>query len=449
MKTIKWAALALAMGAWAMGCSDVTDDGSGDTSDYDNLDTQETRAASWERLVGTWVADGAGLYAQIVFTNTAEGSGHHYFGSRVVTCVRAPCPPVREDGSFVSGSSNLTLRSGSATLRLTYTLSGDNLTFRSGTRVVSRFHRGEGYCYQSADCYDQGLFSPRCIGSWTCASNACAYRCGRPDPCASTRCPTGQHCTAPADAPMCVPDDAGPTCLTLTCASGYHCETSAGRGRCVVNADPCATVRCASGTRCVASGSTASCVPNGGGYGATCGGIAGLPCASGYTCVLSSTFPDATGYCHGLSAEGGSCGGGSLRFPAVCGTGLHCNGPAAGSPPGATGTCVRDTGPTCATVRCTSTTHCEVNGGMAGCVPNSGGLGATCGGIAGLRCATGYQCVLGGTFPDASGVCHPESTFGGPCGGGSVRYPAVCAAGLTCDGPAAGSPPGATGTCIR
>jgi hypothetical protein len=341
MKTMMWAACALALGLGSTGCSDTTDSGAGDTSDYDILDTQESRAASWERLVGTWEADGAGLYAQLVFTNTAEASGHHYFGARVVMCVRAPCPPVREDGSFVSGTSNLTLRAGTSTLRLTYTLSGDTLTLRSASRVVARFHRGEGYCYQSADCYDQGLFSPRCIGSWTCATNACAYRCGRPDPCASTRCPTGQHCSAPADAPLCVPDETGPTCLTLTCASGYHCEQAAGRGRCVITVDPCATVRCASGTRCVASGASASCVANGGGYGATCGGIAGLPCALDYTCVLTSSMPDATGNCHGLSSEGGSCGGGSVRFPAVCGAGLRCNGPAVGSPPGATGTCVR------------------------------------------------------------------------------------------------------------
>lgn len=340
MKTSMWGVCAMVLGAALAGCSDPGDPAA-DDGDYGAADTQESRAASWERLVGTWVADGAGLYGDLVFTNTAEGSGHHYFGTRVVTCVRAPCPPVREDGSFTSGSSSLVLRPADGILRLTYTLSGDSLTLRASDRVVARFHRGEGFCGASADCYDQGLASPRCIGSWTCASNACAYRCGRPDPCASLRCAAGTHCTAPADAPMCVADDPGPTCRTLTCASGYHCETTNGRSRCVITADPCATVRCASGTRCVASGSTASCVASGGGYGATCGGIAGLPCASGYTCVLSSSTPDASGYCHGLSGEGGSCGGGSIRFPAVCGAGLHCSGPAAGSPPGATGTCAR------------------------------------------------------------------------------------------------------------
>jgi hypothetical protein len=443
-----WIARSMVLGLLLSGCGDASETAADDTAgDFDGTDTQEARAASWQRLVGTWEADGAGLYSELVFSSTAEASGHHYFGMRVVTCVRAPCLPVREDGSFVSGTSNLTLRSTSGTLRLTYTLAGDALTLRSGTRVVARFHRSEGYCTTSSDCYDQGLFSPRCIGSWTCATNACAYRCGRPDPCASVRCAAGTHCSAPADAPMCVPDDPGPTCRTLTCASGTHCETVSGRSRCVVDADPCAVVRCASGTRCVASGSTASCVANGGGYGATCGGIAGLPCAADYTCVLASNVPDATGYCHGLAAEGGSCGGGSIRFPAVCDTGLHCVGPSS-SAPGATGTCVRDSGPTCRTLTCASGRHCETVNGTGTCVLDGGGLGAVCGGIAALRCGAGYQCVITSRTPDATGYCHPESTLGGRCNG-TTRFPPVCAPGLTCDGPEAGAPAGATGLCIR
>lgn len=332
---------ALLVGAFAAGCSaDPDADPGAGASDFDTADSQEQRAASWERLVGAWEASAPGLYAQLVFGRAAEGDGHYYFGTRVVTCVRAPCNPVREDGWFTAGTSLLTLRSGDVTQRLRYRLSGDNLTVLSGERVVARLRRADSYCQQPVDCGDQGLAQPRCIGSWTCSTNACAYRCGRPDPCASTRCPTGQHCTAPADAPMCVPD-AGPTCATVRCIYGTRCVVADGRARCVQPGDPCATVRCASGTHCVASGTTAACVPDGGGYGATCGGIAGLRCAAGYTCVLASSTPDASGYCHAESGLGGSCGGGSIRFPAVCAAGLRCQGPAAGAPIGATGTCVR------------------------------------------------------------------------------------------------------------
>lgn len=341
MLTRAWisAAALCAVGLW--GCSAEPDASADPTSDYDTADTQEQRAASWERLVGAWRSTRAGQYTWLVFGRAAEDTGHSYFGMRVVTCVRAPCNPVREDGSYTAGTVLLTLRSGSATQRLRYRLAGDDLTVLSGEREIAWLRRADSYCTQPVDCRDQGLAQPRCIGSWVCSANACAYNCGRPDPCATTRCPAGQHCTAPADAPMCVPDVPGPTCATILCAPNTRCQTVDGRARCVPVTDPCATVRCAAGTHCVASGTTAACVADGGGYGATCGGIAGLRCAAGYTCVLDSRMPDATGICHAESPVGGPCGGGSIRYPAVCATGLRCVGPAAGAPIGATGTCTR------------------------------------------------------------------------------------------------------------
>ena len=110
--------------------------------------------------------------------------------------------------------------------------------------------------------------------------------------------------------------------------------------------------------------------------------------------------------------------------------------------------CVRDSGPTCRTLTCASGHHCETVNGTGTCVADAGGAGATCGGIAALRCGTGFQCVMTSHLPDATGVCHPESTLGGRCNG-TTLYAPVCAAGLTCDGPEAGSPPGASGLCIR
>jgi hypothetical protein len=314
------------------------------TTDFDTSDTQEQRAASWERLVGSWEAMGTGSnqYAQIVFGRSSENDGHHYFGMRNVTCIRAPCPAIREDGSFTAGSALLTLRANGGIQRLRYTLSGDHLNILSGERVISRMRRTDSYCGTPADCRDQGLIGVRCPGVWTCAATLCAYQCGRVDPCAGFRCPTGQHCSAPADAPMCVADERAPTCATTRCILGTRCEMTAdGRARCVSLTNPCDLVRCTSGTHCVSSGSTAACVADLGGYGATCGGIAGLRCGVGYTCVMTSMTPDASGFCHAQSGVGGPCGGGSIRFPAVCASGLRCVGPATGAPIGATGTCTR------------------------------------------------------------------------------------------------------------
>jgi hypothetical protein len=57
--------------------------------------------------------------------------------------------------------------------------------------------------------------------------------------------------------------------------------------------------------------------------------------------VLASNVPDASGYCHGVATQVGACGGGSIRFPAVCAAGRTCAGPAPGSAPGAAGICIR------------------------------------------------------------------------------------------------------------
>jgi hypothetical protein len=132
----------------------------------------------------------------------------------------------------------------------------------------------------------------------------------------------------------------------------------------------CATLRCAAGYRCVMRGAVGACVADGDhGYGTFCGGIAAIQCDAGFTCVLDARTPDSGGVCHPLSGEGGPCGGGSTRFPAVCGSGLTCQGPAAGAPSGALGTCVRAT-PTCATVRCASGYRCVMVSGAARCVTN-------------------------------------------------------------------------------
>lgn len=301
------------LGVALAGCGAGTDlADSANPSDFDAVDTAEARATSWERLVGAWEPTGAAQYAHLVFLRTADGTAHRYFGQRVVTCVRAPCNPVREDGNYTAGSSTLTLRSGDATQRLRYTLVREVLTITSGTTVLGRYHRATSYCAAAADCTDQGLAQPRCIGAYSCEANACVYHCAT-----------------------------GPSCSAVRCASGTHCEMVGGAAVCLANVDPCATVRCASGTHCVASGTTASCVADGGGYGATCGGIAGLRCATGFSCVLAGTYPDASGICHPLSGLGGPCGGGSTRYPAVCETGLRCVGPAPGAPPGAMGVCQR------------------------------------------------------------------------------------------------------------
>jgi hypothetical protein len=105
------------------------------------------------------------------------------------------------------------------------------------------------------------------------------------------------------------------------------------------------------------------------GAGEFCGGIAGIQCGPGLTCILGGSFPDA----------GGTC---------------------------------RSTGSTCAVIRCTATTHCEENPAGARCVPNA----RSC---ATMECAPGFVCR------DTAGVgaCIAQNRV---CG------TAVCSEGTVC-----------------
>ncbi len=141
-----------------------------------------------------------------------------------------------------------------------------------------------------------------------------------------------------ADVTSCAP------ATTLTCAKGYVSVTDkcpAGKARCAK--DPA---------------------------GQTCGGIAGLACASGYTCLPATRGPDQTGTCtkitHGgclmaVCSDEENCDntGGSWRDDDVNPkTGLFCDCPSGKTWESGKG-CVADApAPTCLTLTCASGYHC-------------------------------------------------------------------------------------------
>ena len=122
-------------------------------------------------------------------------------------------------------------------------------------------------------------------------------------------------------------------------------------------------------------------VKAGGKEGATCGGFAGLRCASGLECVLPGNHPDEAGTCKkaGSSApkageEGATCGG---IAGLTCKSGLSCK-IADKATADASGTCQ---------------------------APKPGEEGGMCGGFAGLPCDKGLHCVLPHGAIDAAGTC--------------------------------------------
>src|SRR5688572_29928205 len=91
---------ALAVALVASGCAPV-DDGDLSAEGPEGAEAiDEARTPSWERFVGAWEGR-EGRFVSIVFTRTAAtGTAHRYFAYRQVECIRAPCLPVREEGTY-------------------------------------------------------------------------------------------------------------------------------------------------------------------------------------------------------------------------------------------------------------------------------------------------------------------------------------------------------------
>ena len=73
--------------------------------------------------------------------------------------------------------------------------------------------------------------------------------------------------------------------------------------------------------------------------GKICGGIAGLACPSGQSCVITDAHPDATGKCAVQAAKKGERCGGNVVGAKQCAAGLTCAGQNGGGIAGTPGTC--------------------------------------------------------------------------------------------------------------
>jgi hypothetical protein len=139
-----------------------------------------------------------------------------------------------------------------------------------------------------------------------------------------------------------------------------------------------AATGCASHTDNADTGDDQEVKAGGAKEGATCGGIAGIRCASGLECDVTGSHPDEGGTCKKTSApaagtEGATCGG---IAGLTCKSGLSCKITTEGAD--ASGTCQ---------------------------VPAAGEEGGACGGFAGLTCKSGLHCVLPQGAIDAFGTC--------------------------------------------
>ncbi len=120
---------------------------------------------------------------------------HTYHAETLVYCVKAPCYPVRDDGTyrFTKGGSTRYIRlygpAGEKLHRYAYRFQGDSLYLRDTDQDGEWFlmtRESAGWCREAAQCRVQNLSQPRCPGEWTCtADNTCAYQCETQTACAS------------------------------------------------------------------------------------------------------------------------------------------------------------------------------------------------------------------------------------------------------------------------
>jgi len=95
-------------------------------------------------------------------------------------------------------------------------------------------------------------------------------------------------------------------------------------------------------------------------------------------------------------------------------------------------------------VGCAGANSGEVTGDQSADTADEELSNSICGGIAGIKCPTGYDCKLSGNYPDAAGKCVKARGEGAFCGG-FAGIP--CAKGYECQ--LKGNYPDAGGTCHK
>ncbi|MBS2013509.1 MAG: hypothetical protein JST00_11505 [Deltaproteobacteria bacterium] len=201
------ATAALAVTASLTGCAA---DAAVDPSD----DAEETEAsadeltAAGKKLIGSYVDD-TGAFRGLVLTQEKVGQANKFFADvdTGIRCITTPCPSSeRIEGTFTAGTKTITLKSSTAVNgkhllgKYSYLVQGSKLSlFRKD--FAQSLSKERSYCAQSNDCYRQDIIHPMCLGQFSCASNACVWRCGPPLPPASAvclssaSCAAGEHCS--------------------------------------------------------------------------------------------------------------------------------------------------------------------------------------------------------------------------------------------------------------
>jgi hypothetical protein len=241
MKAWITALATVALATSALACSSAPT-AEGDALDADES-AQELGSPSWKKVLGSY--DGGSSLHGIVFTDTAEKSGHHFFADvdNGLRCIKAPCPSTsRIEGWYTVTWKYVrlyvTTDDFGYTGRYTYKLSSTGLTLTkvgtptAGGMGTDTVQKQSSYCGAPEDCYEQDFIHPACLGQATCTTNRCGWKCGYvvPKTCDDVKCAPDQHCEMKGinggTVPVCL---AGTRCGNSFCgATEYCCNPIAG-----------------------------------------------------------------------------------------------------------------------------------------------------------------------------------------------------------------------------
>jgi hypothetical protein len=149
-----------------------------------------SEAATDEQLIGTFRAQEVGIGELMLLVIKADATYHY---GMAIVCAAKPdlCGPIQDDGYYKLTHNapykyiDLFDVAGNAKARFQYDLDGDTLQIRrldTGGEWRSMKRTAPPWCAVPNDCGLQNLPEARCVGEWSCATNACAFQC-EPHPC--------------------------------------------------------------------------------------------------------------------------------------------------------------------------------------------------------------------------------------------------------------------------
>jgi hypothetical protein len=135
-------------------------------------------------VFGTWKGDTTNMDAFETLVLMTDG---RYHGARNVMCVKAPCPPIGEDGTYKLYTRETkrfveVVKEGAETPdRFEYAFAVDTLRLRPlhpGSEWRSMQRAEVAWCDAARDCAAQNLLIGPCAGSFACTRAQCSWKCG-------------------------------------------------------------------------------------------------------------------------------------------------------------------------------------------------------------------------------------------------------------------------------